>query len=196
MALSSVRHVPLYVAACAPAIAANLSDWYRGWTEQAKKNSIPGILNQIAADTSRGFRRESVWPVLAIVALALMNQPMHWPTDFPEEIFPVKMVHDHPREILNTRTLTTDQWADYLIFTNPEQKVFMDGRSDFYGAEIGDQYLHLTGGRWDWEKTLNKFGFQSALLPVDMPLVQLLKLNGNWRIVEDDGKRILFVRRQ
>ena len=73
MALSSVRHVPLYVAACAPAIAANLSDWYRGWTGQAKKNSIPGILNQIAEDASRGFRRESVWPALAIVVLALME---------------------------------------------------------------------------------------------------------------------------
>ena len=193
--LSSVRHVPVFIAVCAPAIAANLSDWYRDWTAKAKKNSLPGILNQIAEDTARGFRRDSVWPVAAIVVLAFMQQPMQWPYDFPEEIFPVKMVHDHPAEILNTRALTTDQWADYLIFTNPDQKVFMDGRSDFYGPEIGDQYIHLTGGHWDWKQILDKFAFQSALLPVEMPLSQLMKLDSGWRIVEDDGKRILFVRK-
>ena len=195
MALSSVRHVPVYVAVCAPVIAANLSEWYRGWTGNAKKNSLLGILNQIAEDTSRGFRHESVWPAAAVVVLAMMNAPMHWPSDFPEEIFPVKMVHDHPSDILNTRTLTTDQWADYLIFTNPNQKVFMDGRSDFYGAEVGDQYLHLTGGNWDWGKILDKYEFRSVLLPVQMPLVQLLKPDAKWRIVEDDGKKVLFVRR-
>jgi len=196
MALSSVRHVPLYVAACAPVVALNLSEWYRTLTARAKKNSIPGILNQIADDAARGFRHESLWPVVVIVVLAFLNQPMHWPADFPEEIFPVKMVHDHAADILNVRTLTTDQWADYLIFTNPKQKVFMDGRSDFYGPEIGDQYLHATGGTWDWAKILDKYQFQSVLLPVDRPLSQLLKMDANWRVVEDDGKRILFVRKR
>ena len=195
MSLSSVRHVPVYVAVCTPLVASNLSDWYRAFTANAKKSSLVGILNQIAEDTARGFRHESVWPALAIVALAFMNQPMHWPSDFPEEIFPVKMIHDHPADVLNVRTFTTDQWADYLIFTNPSQKVFMDGRSDFYGPEIGDQYLHLTGGHWDWRVILDKFKFQSVLIPVDLPLAQLLKLQPDWRIVEDDGKKILFTRR-
>ena len=95
MALSSVRHVPLYVAACAPAIAANLRDWCRGWTGQAKKNSIPGILNQIAEDASRGFRREQRVAGAGDCGIGADGQPMQWPTDFPAEIFPVKMVHDH-----------------------------------------------------------------------------------------------------
>ncbi len=194
-ALSSVRHVPVFVAVCAPAIAANLSDWYRGWTARVKKNSLPGILNQIAEDAARGFRRGSVWPAVAVIVLAFLNRPIPWPQDFPEEIFPVKLVHDHPAEILNARTLTTDQWADYLIFVNPNQKVFIDGRSDFYGREIGDSYLHMTGGRWDWEQILDQFGFRSALLPVEMPLAQLLKTDPKWQIVEDDGKAILFVRK-
>ena len=46
--------------------------------------------------------------------------------------------------------LTTDQWADYLIYTNPQQKVFVDGRSDFYGPEIGNDYIRLMNGQWDW----------------------------------------------
>jgi len=195
MSLSSVRHVAVFVAACSPVIAATLSDWYRGWTAGVKKNSLPGILNQIADDAARGFNRTSIWPAMAILGLALVNRPIQWPTDFPDEIFPVKMIHDHPAETLNVRLLTTDQWADYLIFTNPQQKVFIDGRSDFYGAEIGNEYIHLTDGQWDWEKILAKYSFDAALLPVELPLAQLLKPRADWRIVEDDGKRILLVRR-
>ena len=53
------------------------------------------------------------------------------------------MVHAHSDLILQSRVLTTDQWADYLIYINPAQKVFIDGRSDFYGPEVGNDYLRL-----------------------------------------------------
>ena len=39
--------------------------------------------------------------------------------------------------------MTTDQWADFLIYTNPAQKVFVDGRSDFYGVAFMKDYLKL-----------------------------------------------------
>ena len=57
-----------------------------------------------------------------------------------KELFPIAMVHAHEAEIVQSRVLTTDQWADYLIFLHPdEQKVFVDGRSDFYGPEVGNR---------------------------------------------------------
>jgi len=31
-------------------------------------------------------------------------------------------------------------------------------------------------------------------LPTELPLAQILKLAPEWRVVEDDGKRILLVR--
>ena len=37
--------------------------------------------------------------------------------------------------------------------------------------------------------------FDLALLPVESGLAQILKLAPEWRVVEDDGKRILLVRR-
>jgi hypothetical protein len=190
-----VRHAPVFIAVCAPLIAANVSDWYRAWTAGVSKASLPGILNQMAADAMKGFRRTSLWPAAVIVTLALMNEPLKWPTDFPDEMFPTKMVHDHAAQIFSpsARVLTTDQWADYLIFTNPEHKVFIDGRSDFYGPEVGNEFIHLVNGQGDWETILKKYGFTLALLPVDVPLTQLLKLRPEWQIAADDGKRILLV---
>ena len=194
MALASARHVPVYIAVAAPAIAAEIGGWWEAWSQSARARSLPAIFNQIAADFAPGFRRSSVWPALAVIALVLVRQPIHWPQDFPDEIFPVKMVHAHAAEILNSRVMTTDQWADYLIYSNPTQKVFVDGRSDFYGAEIGNQYLHIVNGQWDWQQLMTKYGFDLALLQTDLPISQLLKGSAAWMVVEDDGRRILLRR--
>jgi hypothetical protein len=149
----------------------------------------------MAADGSKGFRRTSAWPVAAVVVLALMGPPIKWPQDFPDLIFPATIVRAHSDLILRSRVLTTDQWGDYLIYVNPAQKVFIDGRSDFYGPEVGNDYLRLTNGSWDWRQLLDKYRFDLALLPAESALAQILKLAPEWRVVEDDGKRILFTRR-
>ena len=192
MSLSSARHVPVFVAVSVPLIAAAVSGWWESLTGNASKKSLVGILNHMAADAVRGFRRTSVWPVAAVVALVFIGDPVKWPRDFPAELFPTAMVHAHESEILHSRLLTTDQWADYLIFLHPDQKVFVDGRSDFYGPEIGNQYLAVTNGAWNWEAILQKYKFNMVLLPIELPLVQLLKQRNDWRVLADDGKRILL----
>jgi len=107
---------------------------------------------------------------------------------------PTTIVRAHSDLILHSRVLTTDQWADYLIYVNPAQKVFIDGRSDFYGPEVGNDYLRLTNGAWDWPRILEKYHFNLALLPVESALAQILKLAPDWRVLEDDGRRILLTR--
>ena len=77
MALGSVRHAPIFVAVTAPIIAVQLSDWWNHWTAHVKKSSLPGILNLMAADALKGFRRTSVWPAAAVVVLALMGAVTH-----------------------------------------------------------------------------------------------------------------------
>jgi hypothetical protein len=195
MSLGSVRHVPVFVTVVAPILAAEIAEWWKAWTADSSKGSLAKIVNSMAADSLAGFRRSSAWPAIVVGSLIVINHPIPWPKDFPAEIFPVQMVHDHASEILNSRLMTTDQWADFLIFTNPEQKVFVDGRSDFYGPEVGNQYIHLMNGQWDWQQIMSKYGFTAALLPVESALTQLLKLSPDWRIVVDDGKRILLIRR-
>jgi hypothetical protein len=195
MSLSSVRHVPIFVTVCAPVIASEISDWWRAWTSGARKSSLIGIVNQMSGDLAPSFQRVSAWPLLLISALAVMGAPIKWPKDFPAVMFPVKMIHEHQAQVLNTRVLTSDQWGDYLIYLNPKQKVYVDGRSDFYGPEVGNEYLRLIGGQWDWDQIMKKNGFTSVLLPIEVPLCQLLKRDPEWRVEEDSGKTILLVHR-
>jgi hypothetical protein len=104
-------------------------------------------------------------------------------------------VHDHADLIFRSRVLTTDQWGDYLIYTNPRHKVFVDGRSDFYGPEIGNDYIRLINGHWEWRRLLDKYRFEAALLPAESAIAQLLKQSAEWRIVADNGKQVLLVLR-
>ena len=191
--LISVRHAPLYAAIAAPLIAAELTMGWASWTSCLKKSSVARILYQLGEDRTPGFRRTSIWPVIVVAALAMIDAPVKWPKDFPSEAFPVDMIHRNAELIGSGRLLTTDQWGDYIIYAfYPRQKVFVDGRSDFYGEQLGQEYMHVLQGAYDWQAILDRQQFDRALLPVDLPLTALLKTVPGWRVVDDDHHTLLF----
>lgn len=196
MSLGSVRHVPVFVAVCAPAIAAELSNWWISWTAKVSNVSLAGVLNQVALDSVQGFCRTSLLPVAVAAGLIAIRDPIRWPEDFPQQLFPTIMVRGNVDLLARSRVLTTDQWADYLIYCNPQQKVFVDGRSDFYGATIGKQYVQVLNGHWRWREWMLKYDFKVALVPVSTAISQLLKQEPGWRTLADDGKQILLLREE
>ncbi|HTW64107.1 MAG TPA: hypothetical protein VME17_05800 [Bryobacteraceae bacterium] len=193
--LISVRHAPIYATVAAPFIACELSQWWSTAAARLKKSQALRILHQLGSDLSPGFRRTSVWPAVFICVLMLLNKPLHWPSDFPAELFPIEMVHRHADLITSGRLLTTDQWGDYIIYTfYPRQKVFVDGRSDFYGEDFAGQYVHLLQGAYDWREIMRRYGFTVALLPANWPLASLLKQDSSWRVIADDQHAVLLRR--
>ena len=193
--LTSVRHAPLYAAVAAPLIACEISAWWRAGIAGLKKSSAGRILYQMGSDLEPGFRRTSIWPVLFILVLAALDAPVNWPRDFPSDRFPTAIVHQRAALIASGRLLTPDQWGDYIIYSfYPRQKVYVDGRSDFYGEKLGQEYLHLLQGAYDWRAIMDRNRFDVALLPVDWPLSSMLKLDPSWRVVQDDTKAVLFQR--
>jgi hypothetical protein len=193
--LISVRHAPIYATIAAPFIACELSGWWSASAARMKKSQALRILYQLGTDLAPGFRRTSVWPAVFIVALVLLDAPLKWPRDFPSEMFPTAMIHEHAGLVATGRLLTTDQWGDYIIYSfYPRQRVFVDGRSDFYGETFANQYLHLLQGAYDWRAIVERNGFEVALLPADWPLASLLKQDPSWRVVADDHRSVLFQR--
>jgi hypothetical protein len=193
--LISVRHAPIYATVAAPFIACQLSEWWSAGAVRLKKSQALRILHRVGTDLSPGFRRTSWWPAVFIVALAALDAPLKWPRDFPSELFPTAMIHEHADLVANGRLLTTDQWGDYIIYSfYPRQRVYVDGRSDFYGETLANQYLHLLQGAYDWRAIMDRNGFDVALLPAEWPLSSLLKQDPSWRVVADDHRSVLFRR--
>jgi hypothetical protein len=193
-ALTSARHIPLYLIVTSPIIATEATSWWNAFFANAPKKSIRGILDALAYDVCIAFRRSTLWLAPGILLAIAATAPQHWPSDFAKT-FPIQIVATQQERILGARLFTTDQWGDYILYKLwPQQKVFVDGRSDFYGEKIGNEYLSLMGADYKWSEIAKKYGFNLMLLPVKWPLVSVLKLDPHWRVVTDDGTAILFER--
>ncbi len=169
MALTSVRHIPVFALVSAPLVAVELSRLWEGWVGRHSPRSPWSIVWTIGSEMAPSFRRFSFWVLAFVAALWILTPASWWPLDFPQERLPVSLVRNWSSHLVGARVLTSDQWADYLIYRGwPRQKVFIDGRSDFYGPAIGDDYLALMNGRRGWEKLFQKYDFNVALIPVEL----------------------------
>ena len=195
LSLTSVRHVPLYACVAAPLLAGLLTDWWEQASQTCRRSSIVRVCFDLGRDLRPAFSRNGPWIVLPVIALAMLNLPVAWPSDFPREAFPIDLIARNRDLLAAGRVFTSDQWADYLIYRMyPRQKVFMDGRSDFYGETLGREYLQLLEGGHSSLEVVNRWRFDVVLLPVAWPLAELLKSQKDWCIVEDNGRAILFER--
>ena len=89
---------------------------------------------------------------------------------------------------------THDEWGDYLIYKLSPRgfKVFVDGRSDFYGGKFGQEYIDVLEVKYNWQQTLDRYGVDTILLPCDAALTGALKESRRWRVAYDDGMAIVF----
>lgn len=193
--MSSARHVPLYAIIASPIIAVEGTRLWNSIVAGRPRKSILSLLNDLSVDFANGFRRTTIWLGLFIAAFVVIDAPIRWPSDFSSQKFPLTMVANHEAWLTSGRVLTTDQWADYLIYKfYPRIRVFVDGRSDFYGPEVGNQYLSVLQARPDWRRVIERNRFDKAMLPVSWPVVEILKERPEWRVIQDDGNAILFER--
>ncbi len=90
------------------------------------------------------------------------------------------------------RLLTSDSFGGYLIYVfNGTRKVFLDGRSDYYGADFMKQYLVLMSARPGWQEIVRSYGFTHALLSPDSALTAALEQAG-WPVLYHDEVAILL----
>jgi len=86
-----------------------------------------------------------------------------------------------------------DEWGGYLIYRlYPENKVFIDGRLDFYGSRFSQTCDDVMNVRYGWEKNLDAYHVNTILLRSNASLAGTLKESRRWRPVYDDGVAIVF----
>ena len=193
-ALRSARHVPFFAIAAAPVVGGACAAAWRKWAAAAHGRSTFRILWDLSQDLGR-LPLAGAWLPALITAMLLLSPTAS--AGFPDSRFPARAVdRNQPRLIPSgpiPRVLTSDQWADYLIFRlYPRERVFFDGRSDFYGPVIGGDYRQLLACEGNWRPLLDRYGFDLALLPTDWPLSTFLDREPGWREVYRDRVAVLF----
>lgn len=193
--LVSARHIPLFLTLALPVVAEELTAWWRQWTAAAERKSVAAIVGRMARDAQPAIARGSVWAVLPF--LAAPWAPIAWPTGLAVESFPAALVGRHEAELAHRRVFTSDQWGDCLIYrAYPGQKVFIDGRGDFYGEQIARDYVGLLGAPSNWRQLTAKYRFDAFLLDARSPLVSVLEEAPEWRLADRDKKAVLFLPRR
>lgn len=194
--LSSVRHVPIFLLVAAPILAAELSAWWQEVVPGLSRRAVMRTFDQLSTDLRPGFVRNSVWVIAPVVLLIAVDRPIAWPKTFPELKFPVATVETFRSDIEGKRVLTTDEWGDYLSYRFfPVQRVFFDGRSDFYGEKLGRVYLSLMQGGAVAEEQVDHYQFDTVLVPREWAIQASLRRKPNWEVLAD-GEKVVLLRRR
>jgi hypothetical protein len=197
LALRYARNIPLFLliaspwAACTVRSVLSRMKWLPGLT------GISGVVADICQEL-RAFERverfhlASVLAVLFIAGLFAAGK-QGFQAQFDPKQFPIEAVPSLS-SVSKSRIFTYDQWGDYMIYRFfPETKVFMDGRSDFYGSEFLDTYFQIVNASYSWESDLQRFAVDTVVLKADAPLATVLKQSPRWRLLFDNGRAIVFV---
>jgi hypothetical protein len=196
LSLGAVRHVPVFLLVAAPRIAAEFSAWWQLFVDSTTRRSIARTFNELSSDLLARFCWNSAWVMAPVLLLVVLDKPIAWPRQFPERYFPVRFIEEHASQLTGRRVLASDEWGDYLLYRFPvTQRVFFDGRSDFFGPEIGNDYIALMNGSANWAAIMDKYRFDTALLPAAWPLLGHLKKDANWQLVAANKDAVLLIRK-
>jgi hypothetical protein len=200
-ALLANRNIPIFMIVAAPPAAAAIQQWLLRVPElnvAAWLRTAADRFNRVADETGEtdSIARLHLLSVFGVLLVAALIYAPHPPRKFRAEFDPKV----YPAAALATlrsdpagRIFTHDQWGDYLIYRlYPAHKVFVDGRSDFYGDDFEEKCIDVLNVKYGWEKTLTGFGVDTVLLPPNAPLSGALKESSRWRVVYDDGIALVF----
>jgi hypothetical protein len=199
--LLAARNVPLFAVVAAPLVATAVQEWLTHLPEL----EVAQWLRSTVARFNQVIEKTAVtdalprWHVVSIGAMVLIaallfapNPPKPFRAEYDSKSYPVAAVNVLRRDP-SARIFTHDEWGDYLIFSlYPKGRVFVDGRSDYYGDDFETKCLDVLNVKSDWEKTLGRFGVDTILLPPNTPLAGALKENSRWHSIYDDGVAVIF----
>ena len=200
-ALLAARNIPIFAIAAAPPIAAAIQQWLLGAPELNVAGWFRAAVarfNRVAEETEEtdSLPRLHLVSILGMVLVAALIYAPHPPkslrAEFDPKVYPAAALATL-RSDPSGRIFTHDEWGDYLIWRlYPAHKVFVDGRSDFYGDDFEKKVIDVLNVKYGWEKTLSGFGVDTILMPPNAPLSGALKESSRWRLVYDDGISLVF----
>jgi hypothetical protein len=193
-ALVSARHIPIFLVVATPLVAVEITAWLDRLAESQGPKSVLAVVQDVGARATARLQPVGIWSVIVVVGIALFSTT--FPTDLSAKYFPREMVSRHSDDLATAHVFTTDQWGDYLLWRNyPRQRVFMDGRSDFYQQSVGDEYIAAENALSNWRQILAKYEVSLALVPPDIPLADALRMAADWQLIDQDKQALLFQRR-
>jgi hypothetical protein len=178
-ALMARRNIALWSLLALPLVALHLDALVRRLPEP------PNFRASFARAAARPWRWwQSGVLVAALGALAVAEartgRPGIVPREFARHTFPVELVAEARAAGVGGRIYNQFIWGGWMLYAWPEQKVFIDGGTDFYGEELLEDYLRIWTLQQDWRERLEEWRIDWALVDEKSPLAGALAHEPGW----------------
>jgi len=192
-ALISVRNIPLFGLTALPVVALHVNEL---WNRLPDPGGVRGRFAATARQTSTLSWALPVAALLAVLAAAggRVGSAQVIRNEFDATIFPVTAVSKARKEQLEGRLFSEFAWGGYVVYAWPEQKIFIDGGTDFFGEDLFRQYGAIKQMAPGWRDTLAKHGISLMLLNRGSTLAHELAREGRWTLWHCDSLAVLFRR--
>ena len=195
-ALMAIRNIPLFGLVALPLVVLHLA----GGAAAPRSPLLDRLRVRFAeAARSASFGAWSAGVAgLLLVAAAAQWAPGGRPlvqAGFDPNAFPVEAVARARAAGISGPVFNEFTWGGYLLYAWPEQKVFIDGQTDFYGEQLTREYATIRETGEGWQEALARRGVELMLLPPDAPLVRALSKSPSWRMQYVDATAALLQHR-
>jgi hypothetical protein len=191
--LISVRNMALYGLVALPLLARHVD---QGWRALPDPRGIRRRFGETAARTST-----LPWIAPAAVAVALLaiahgriGSTQIMARGFDPATFPVSAVKRGREAKLEGRLFSEFGWGGYLIYAWPEQRIFIDGGTDFFGEDLFREYSRIKLLRPGWRDLLRKWDISLILIRQPSSLAHELAREGQWISWYCDSLAVLYQR--
>ncbi len=192
-ALIYQRNVPLFGLAALPLLALHLDPEWRDFAANWKI--------RVAFERDSPGRRSGPWALavtLPLLLLTVQGSPLSRmgaiPAYFDSRVLPVAAVNKARAAGLTGHIYNDFIWGGYLLYAWPEQKVFIDGQTDFYGERLTREYARITNLNPGWRELLRKYDVSLVLVPGQGRLAHELVRDSLWRIWSCDSTAVILRR--
>jgi hypothetical protein len=113
---------------------------------------------------------------------------------FDAGFFPVRIIERARAQHVTGRMFNEFAWGGYILNAWPEQSVFIDGQTDFYGVALSQLYMSIREAEPGWQRRLDSLQVSVVLVPSTAPLAWRLTTATGWALADSADGAVRYAR--
>jgi hypothetical protein len=183
LSLYNARNIPIFAIVTAPYLGHFIQENIINLQLANRiEQSFASIENNL-----KGYTFNFLGVLLILVTVLQNTANVFNPRAFPVEA--INWLEANPQEGKMFNFFT---WGGYLLYRLwPEQRVFIDGQTDFYGEALSREYVQVESLQPGWEGILSKYHVTWVITQAGQPLENAL-VDGGWEILYKDDTSVIL----
>jgi len=188
--LLMARNIPIFAIAACPILAESIRavpDRIKLW------KSVESVFAEIHFSS-----HNIAWPIVVTLSATIFFGA-HYAVSgksfnqFNPVVFPDKAVNWLMENPQNGNMFNEFNWGGYLLYRLwPQELVFLDSQTDFYGETLVREYEQTILAKYGWEDILSRYNVTWAIIPPNSPLSQALQTDEHWQVLYHDNTAIIL----